>query len=106
MEKSIKELYEQINFIGFYCTYHRDGGYVAMARALIPEVNKFVQWFLTEKKLGIPEEEHSLMNQNLLLIVQDIVEALKQEDRVLMMDALEQGISEYLKMFLQEIEEE
>lgn len=102
----IRSLYEQINFIGFYCTYRRDSRYIEMAKGIIPEINAFVEWFMSEELVGITEEEHQWMNQNLLEILRDITEAIRQEDSVLMMDALEQGLNEYLKMFLPDMEEE
>lgn len=102
----IRSLYEQINFIGFYCTYHKDSRYIEMAKEIIPEIDAFAQWFISEELVGITEEEHQWMNQNLLEILKDIAEAIWQEDIVLMMDALEQGLNEYLKMFLPDMEEE
>ncbi len=100
MDQKIRELYKKINYIGYYVTYHQNTQYMKMAKSLIPEINDFINWFLEKNKFGISKKEYDLLCRNLIEIVKDITEALKQEDRVLMMDALEQGISEYIKMIL------
>lgn len=102
MEEKIKKLYENINFIGYYCMYHRKNDYIEKAKSLLPDVQEFVQWFLAGNQFGIEEEIYQKLQRNLISVLQDITEALKQKDRVLMLDALEFGISEYLAMFLPE----
>ncbi len=98
MEKNIQKLYEEINFLGFHATYHRDHNYVENSKCLIPKVQEFVLWFLKEKQdLFEPE-----VTENLITILKDCEKALKDYDNVLMMDALEQGISGYLELFLSE----
>lgn len=42
------------------------------------------------------------MKINLVNILKDCMTAIEQNDRVLMLDALEYGISEYLQLFLPE----
>ena len=100
MQKKIESLYEGINFIGFYSMYYKDNKYLEKAETLIPEVREFVEWFLSGNDFGIEEELYVALQNNLLEILKDCLEALRERDRVLMMDALEQGIEEYLKMFL------
>ena len=45
---------------------------------------------------------YQALQANLLTILDDIVTAAKENDTVLMLDALESGISEYLTMFVPE----
>lgn len=98
MEENIQKLYEAINFLGFHATYHRDNNYVENSKSLIPDVQEFVLWFLKEKQhLFEP-----VVTENLIDILKDCETALKVYDNVLMMDALEQGISAYLEIFLSE----
>ena len=98
MEEKIKSLYEEINFLGFHATYHRDNNYVDNSKSLIKEIQEFVQWFMTD--CGCVFEQG--VYDNLLDILKDCETALREHDNVLMMDALEQGISGYLEMFLWE----
>lgn len=97
MEEKIKELYEGINFLGFNTTYNHSNNYVDISKNLFPKVQVFVQWFL-KQDFGFEEEVY----ENLVDILRDCGLALKEHDNVLMMDALEQGISGYLEMFLSE----
>ncbi|MCI7107497.1 MAG: hypothetical protein MR945_06400 [Agathobacter sp.] len=102
MEEKIKQLYEDINFIGFYCTYHKEGTYIEKAQKLIPQIEEFCRWFLEENKFGIEEDLYVALKRNLIDILNDCMQALKERDRVLMMDALEQGLVEYLRLFMPE----
>lgn len=96
MEDKIKNLYEEINFLGFHATYHRDHNYVEKTRCLMKDIQEFVQWFIDENDFGLEKEIY----ENLADILKDCETALKEHDHVLMLDALEQGISGYLEMFL------
>lgn len=102
MEEKIRRLYKEINYIGFYCMYRKDNHYIEKASELFPAIQEFAQWFLGGNQFGIEEETYLALQQGLIDILKDCEEAVKERDRVLMMDALEQGISEYLKMFLSE----
>ena len=97
MEEKIISLYETINFLGFNATYSRNNNYAKNAREIIPEIQEFVQWFL-ETISGLEEGVYL----NLVDILKDCETALREDDTVLMMDALEQGLSGYLEMFLSE----
>lgn len=98
MEENIQKLYEEINFLGFHATYHRDNNYVENCKSLIPQIQEFVLWFLKEKQSLFEQG----VSENLIEILKDCEIALKQYDHVLMMDALEQGLSAYLELFLPE----
>ncbi|MDY4838244.1 MAG: hypothetical protein SO160_01675 [Lachnospiraceae bacterium] len=102
MEEKIKALYENINFIGYYCMSHRKYDYVEKAKSLFPAISEFVEWFMAGNQFGIEEEVYWQLQENLLGILNDMETAFKEQDRVLMLDALESGISEYLVMFLPE----
>ncbi|MCI8993625.1 MAG: hypothetical protein HFG80_13060 [Eubacterium sp.] len=97
MQEKIEHLYETINFLGFNATYSRNNNYAKNAREMIPQIQEFVQWFLTNIS-GLEEGVYL----NLIDILKDCETALQEDDNVLMMDALEQGLSEYLEMFLSE----
>ena len=96
-KEKIENLYETINFLGFNATYSRNNNYAQNTRKIIPQIQEFVQWFLTDIS-GLEEGVYL----NLIDILKDCETALQEDDNVLMMDALEQGLSEYLEMFLSE----
>ena len=97
VKEKIENLYETINFLGFNATYSRNNNYAQNTREIIPQIQEFVQWFLTDIS-GLEEGIYL----NLIDILKDCETALLEDDNVLMMDALEQGLSEYLEMFLSE----
>ncbi len=97
MEKKIEQLYEAISLLGFQSTYARKNNYVQKCVQLFPEIEQFVQWFF-DNVSGVEEGIYL----NLADILKDCETALTQNDNVLMMDALEQGITGYLEMFLPE----
>ena len=98
MERKIQELYEEINFLGFNATYHRNSNYVENCKRLFPEIQGFVQWFMEEQQYRFEREVY----YNLIDILKDCETAFRERDNVLMLDALEQGIAGYLEMFLSE----
>lgn len=100
MEDKIIELFEKINFLGYYTTNFQKYDYIKRAKSLIPEIQEFVTWFDSGNQFGIEESDYQALQENLLDILKDCMEAFEQEDRVLLLDALEYGLSEYLKMFL------
>lgn len=101
-EEKLKALYENINYIGFQTMYNRDTNYMEKAKDLLPDVQEFAEWFLQGDQFGLGEELYQSLRANLLDILKDCADALREGDRVLMMDALEQGVAEYLRMFLPE----
>ena len=56
MEEKIKALYENINFIGYYCMSHRKYDYVEKAKSLFPAISEFVEWFMAGNQFGIASQ--------------------------------------------------
>lgn len=102
MQKKIIQLYEQINYLGFHTIYYKQYDYVKKAKELIPDIQEFVNWFMSENQFGVEEDLYQELQQNLIVILKDCMTAFEQDDRVLLLDALEYGLGEYLKMFLPE----
>ncbi len=86
--------------------------YVLMNRAdlvndvkeILPDVQKFALWFLETKDIGVNEDDKQIMDNNVLMMIKDINEALEHSDSALMYDALQCGIVQYLRLFLPEEE--
>lgn len=102
MQEKIQKLYEEINFIGYYTSKNNDIHYIDKAKELFPQIQEFSDWFLKENIFEIDEVFYQKMQINLVDILKDCINAIEQNDRVLMLDALEYGISEYLQLFLPE----
>lgn len=104
MHKKIRELYKNINFIGFQSTYNRDYEYVNMVRNIWLQIVEFVDWFMQNELPKFDDEIENEIKKNIVAILSDCEVAFKYNDTVLMRDALEEGMAEYLKLFLNEDE--
>ncbi len=74
-------------------------------RPMLPEVQKFAMWFLETPDIGVEANEKEFMNSEVLSMLKDINEAIEKDDSILMYDALECGIAEYLRLFIPEEEQ-
>ncbi|MDD6168818.1 MAG: hypothetical protein PUB46_01900 [Lachnospiraceae bacterium] len=102
MEEKIISLYEGINYTGYCCVYGKKNDYVTRIKSFVSDIREFVAWFMDENKFGIEDDLYMALVNNLIDILKDCNRALEQNDRVLLLDALEYGLVEYLKMFLPE----
>lgn len=102
MEEKIIRLYENINYIGYCCVCGKKNDYVKRAKSLISDIQEFAIWFVEKNQFGIENTLYQALRENMLDILKDCTEAFEQKDRVLLLDALEYGLVEYLKMFLPE----
>lgn len=75
---------------------------VKESKEILTDVQTFASWFLATEEIGVNPDEKNNMNSEMILMLKDINEALEHEDSALMYDALENGIAEYLRMFIPE----
>lgn len=100
MEKeSIQKLFEDADRIAVDYLTGMDRNNIKRVKKIIPDIRQFAAWFLEKNEFGIEQELYQDMCKSLLQILKDIVEALGQEDYVLLHDALDYGFLEYLKLF-------
>ena len=102
MTEKINFLYFKLKFIGdIYLSSHRIGNVEAVKEDL-PQITEFVNWFIKENIFGIDNSLYLSLCNNLMDIVKDIMQAIENNDRVLMHDAIQYGLLEYLGMFVGE----
>lgn len=100
MEEKIQVLFHKLRDIGISFLIYQERNITEQVKKIIPEIQEFVLWFLEENRFGIEEELYQDMSSNLLHILEDILEALKQNDTVLLYDAVENGLLDYLRLFV------
>jgi len=105
MIDNILKLYQQINKIASDYLIGQKRNNIDLVKKIIPQIQEFTLWFLKENKFGMKEELYQELSRNLVFVLEDIYEALKQEDRVLLHDALTYGLREYLLIFVKTNEE-
>ncbi len=104
MEEKIRELYSKIREMGAsFVIYHKRSS-VEQIKEIMPDIQEFVLWFLEGNRFGIEEQFYKDMSNNILVILEDIFEALKQGDIVLLHDATVNGLLEYLQLFMEQEE--
>lgn len=106
MKEKIESLYETINEISAEFMIYQKRNNIALVKKIIPQMQEFILWFLEENRLGIEEEQYQEMRNHLLQILKDILDAIEQEDCVLLHDAIAYGLMEYLKLFVESKQEE
>lgn len=100
--EEIKELNKRIIWISDKFAKGNKPNIIDDAKEIFKDINKFATWFLAEKDIGLPAEDKAYMNSEVVQMLKDIMEAMERKDSVLMFDALECGIGEYLRMFIPE----
>lgn len=99
MYDKIENLYQSMYQISFGYLIEQKRNNIELTRKIIPQIQEFVLWFLEENRFGIEEELYREMQSYLLQVLEDITNAITQEDRVLLHDAINYGMMEYVKMF-------
>lgn len=106
MEKKIQELYQSLVQISAGYLIYQQRNNIELIRKMIPQIQEFVLWFLERNIFGIEETLYQDMSQDILGILEDILTALEQGDRVLMQDAMAYGLLEYLELFIESEQED
>lgn len=105
MEETIQYLFEELrNITASYLIYHEKTT-LEQIKKVIPQIQEYVLWFLEKNRLRLEQELYQGMCQNLLYILEDIRNAMEQEDEVLLHDAVAYGLMEYLELFLDKQQE-
>lgn len=100
MEKKLQELYSKLVKISADYLIYQERNNIDKIKENIPEIQEFVVWFLESNKFAIEEGMYKEMCQSLVCILNDILSAFQQGDRVLAQDAMAYGLLEYLELFV------
>ena len=100
MKEELGKLYFELDYIGMVFNKTQKIGNIDAVKEYLPEISQFVEWFLAGNRKHIDDETYNLLASNLIEIMNDIVTAIENQDRVLMNDAIQFGLQEYLKMFI------
>lgn len=106
MKEKIENLYKSVVDISAGYLIYQKRNNIELIKKIIPQIQEFVMWFLEGNKFGIEEELYVGMQNNLLQILEDILAAIEQGDRVLLHDAIAYGLMEYLELFIESEQEE
>ena len=106
MLEEIIELRDSIKNICMRYIVMNKSSLMKQAKDILPAVQKFAVWFIGAEDIGVEKEIKQQMNAEVLSMLEDINESLKNDDATLMLDDLHFGIYEYLELFAPEEETE
>lgn len=99
MEEKIADLYRSLVEISARYMIYQKRDNIEAVKELIPQIQEFVLWFMEENRFGVEEEVYQGLRNGLLQILEDILQAIGQGDKVLLHDAVAYGLIEILELF-------
>ena len=105
MEKEIKILYVNLHAVSVEYLTGINRNNIKIIRELMPEIQKFASYFLDDSQFAADPEVFWELSEDFVQILKDIVEALEQEDHVLLHDSIAYGLLDYLKLFMEQEEQ-
>lgn len=85
---------------GFH--YYKDENVLKRAEELAGDIQQFCEGFLQGNVFGIEESEYLEFQNYVIQVLKDYMEAVKQQDMVSMLDTLDYGLRELLKIYIDE----
>lgn len=95
LKSQIDKICVEFHYFKKYNTIERSKEYAAM-------IQEYVSFFLQGNNFGISEEEYKDLYNFSIDVLKDYMAAVENEDAVLMVDTLEHGLRELLKIFIDE----
>lgn len=83
---------------GFH--YYKDENVLNRSRELAQEIQQFCSFFVQGNIFGMLENEYLNFQKFVLEVLEDYMEAIKQQDMVYMLDTLDYGLRELLNIFI------
>lgn len=105
MEQLARELKRGIDIICGMYHYQKDESVLLKAKVLAERMQEFCSSFLQGNIYGMEEEEYQSLYNYVLMVLEDYLEALKQQDMVYMLDTLDYGLRELVDIFIEENED-
>lgn len=102
MLEQIKDLNNKITAICDYYVINNRPSIIEDAKKIMPDIQKIATWFIEEPDIGVTPEQKAYMNSEVVGMLRDMMDAIERKDSVLMLDALDCGIAEYLRLFIPE----
>lgn len=100
METLAKSLGMKINQICVGYHYLNQSNTIEQGRGLAEEIRQFTAGFLQGNIYGMEDEEYIGLQNYVLQVLKDYMEALEQRDMVLMIDTLDYGLRELIHIFV------
>lgn len=100
--EEIETLYKKVFFICVQFAVYEKEDIQKRIEEIIPELNSFTTFFLEENTFKLNLEDYQLLQQLLIDILKDIMQAMENRDNILLEDTLEYGLKPFLELFLED----
>lgn len=99
MEEKARKLWVIIDTIcgGYYI--YKDEKVLEKARKAAGQIQEYCEFFLQGNCFHMNEDEYNELYNYVIQVLSDFVEALEQEDTVLMLDTLDYGLRELIDLY-------
>lgn len=98
MEVLAKKLLKDVNRICVEYHYFKQTNVIEKVQEIHEEMQQYITFFLQGNILGIEDEEYTALSQYALQVLRDYSESYIHRDMVLMVDTLEYGLRDLLKL--------
>ncbi len=100
--EEIETLYKKVFSICVQFAVYEKEDIQKRIEEIIPELNSFTTFFLEENTFKLNLEDYQLLQQLLIDILKDIMQAMENRDNILLEDTLEYGLKPFLELFLED----
>ncbi len=99
MEERAKELWAIVDTVcaGYYI--FKDEKVIEKAQKAAGQIQEYCIFFLQGNIFGMKEEEYRELCGYVMQVLEDFVEAVEQQDTVLMLDVLDYGLRELIELY-------
>lgn len=106
MEELALQIRNRIDNIcgGFH--YYKDENVLNRSQKLAGDIQQFCGFFLQGNIFGMEETEYQQLQQYVIGVLEDYMEAVRQQDMVYMLDTLDYGLRELLNIYIEDGAEE
>lgn len=106
MEELALQIWNSIDNIcgGFH--YYKDENVLDRSQKLARDIQQFCSFFLQGNIFGMDETEYLQLQQYVIGVLEDYMEAIRLKDMVYMLDTLDYGLRELLNIYIDNDAEE
>ena len=100
MEELARQLSEKIDIICGEYHFNKNDNVLEPSQELAGDIKNFCAYFLQGNIFGMAEEEYATFVQYIIQVLEDYMEAVKQQDMIYMLDTLDYGLRELLNIYM------
>lgn len=100
MEELAKDLYKRVSMISEAYYYQKDDAVIKKGGQLAGKIQQYCSVFLQGNVFGMDDDEYQSLQNYVIQVLKDYMGALEKKDLVWMLDTLDYGLRELLKIYI------